>query len=284
MTCWSAMLSVVLACAPAFAVAEGPTVLVWTGDGDGVTFDSAANWSGTPDSGSIDLTNLTEWFVVDDVTAQIGGRSGTSTLNFTGAGGLNMRAGRLMRGAANQAIEAGYVLVQGGIIDRQWISNSSVRLEDTGHVVFSGSADPVPNGTTIDLGSKQCTVEFLGETPSAFQSEHISKFRVNGASAIVNLNIEVVAANEGIGCIVSVLPDLCPGDISGDLVVDGNDLAVLLGSWGTNGEDGSDLTGDNLVDGQDLTVLLGSWGECDTGPDLPDCGSPKHCEVLYPDP
>jgi hypothetical protein len=113
---------------------------------------------------------------------------------------------------------------------------------------------------------------------------HVTKFRVNGSSAIVNLNILVVSSNEGSGCTVSVLPGICPGDINGDLHVDGLDLATLLGMWGTTGADGSDLSGDRLVDGQDLTLLLGSWGECDTGDVVPECGSPKHCSILYPDP
>lgn len=48
------------------------------------------------------------------------------------------------------------------------------------------------------------------------------------------------------------------GDINADGTVDGADLAILLGSWGTaNGA--ADLNGDGVVDGADLAVLLGSW-------------------------
>ncbi|MCH2144501.1 MAG: right-handed parallel beta-helix repeat-containing protein [Phycisphaerales bacterium] len=56
----------------------------------------------------------------------------------------------------------------------------------------------------------------------------------------------------------------CPGDISGDGVVDGADLTVLLGQWGACSkiECPGDLTGDGQVDGADLTVLLGEWGPC----------------------
>ena len=39
--------------------------------------------------------------------------------------------------------------------------------------------------------------------------------------------------------------------------VDGGDLAILLGSWGTSGP--GDLDGDGDVDGSDLAVLLGAW-------------------------
>lgn len=46
----------------------------------------------------------------------------------------------------------------------------------------------------------------------------------------------------------SVTPP-CPWDLSGDGVVDGADLGILLGGWG-------------VFDGADLGQLLGSWGPC----------------------
>lgn len=55
-------------------------------------------------------------------------------------------------------------------------------------------------------------------------------------------------------------PTPCPGDIDGGGVVDGADLGVLLGSWGSGGP--ADLDGSGTVDGADLGLLLGSWGSC----------------------
>lgn len=52
----------------------------------------------------------------------------------------------------------------------------------------------------------------------------------------------------------------CLGDINGDGVVDGADLASMLSQWGGPGT--GDLNGDGTVDGQDLANLLGSWGDC----------------------
>lgn len=49
------------------------------------------------------------------------------------------------------------------------------------------------------------------------------------------------------------------GDLNGDLLVDGADLAVLLGSWGYCPECPADINGDDFVDGADLAQLLGSW-------------------------
>jgi hypothetical protein len=52
-------------------------------------------------------------------------------------------------------------------------------------------------------------------------------------------------------------PDPVPADLNGDGSVDAADLALLLGSWGTSG---NDLTGDGIVDASDLAILLGAWG------------------------
>ena len=53
----------------------------------------------------------------------------------------------------------------------------------------------------------------------------------------------------------------CPGDISGDGIVDGGDLTYLLSAWGTN-DPVVDVNDDGIVDGNDLTIILASWGPC----------------------
>lgn len=52
-----------------------------------------------------------------------------------------------------------------------------------------------------------------------------------------------------------------PGDIDGDGVVNGLDLAILLGNWGDGKESGgaSDLNDDGVTDAADLTILLSNW-------------------------
>jgi len=49
-----------------------------------------------------------------------------------------------------------------------------------------------------------------------------------------------------------------PADLNGDGVVDGADLGLLLGQWGSDGP--ADLNDDGVVDGADLGLLLGAWG------------------------
>ena len=51
----------------------------------------------------------------------------------------------------------------------------------------------------------------------------------------------------------------CPTDINGDGMVDGVDLAEVLGAWGS-GAGAADINQDGLVDGTDLALLLGDWG------------------------
>ncbi len=59
-------------------------------------------------------------------------------------------------------------------------------------------------------------------------------------------------------------PD-CPGDLTGDGMVGGADLGVLLSEWGDclDPDDcPADLDGDGAVGGADLGILLSAWGEC----------------------
>lgn len=62
------------------------------------------------------------------------------------------------------------------------------------------------------------------------------------------------------------VPDSCEciTDFNGDGVTNGEDLAVLLNSWGTSGDPGSgtDIDNDGTVGGADLSRLLGAWGAC----------------------
>lgn len=50
-----------------------------------------------------------------------------------------------------------------------------------------------------------------------------------------------------------------PGDLNGDGVVNGVDLAVVLASWGAANGSPADLNGDGQVNGIDLASLLASW-------------------------
>jgi len=63
----------------------------------------------------------------------------------------------------------------------------------------------------------------------------------------------------GLHYLVSASCAARPGDLDGDGVVGGADLARLLAAWGNAGGP-EDLDGDGVVGGADLTVLLANWG------------------------
>jgi hypothetical protein len=50
------------------------------------------------------------------------------------------------------------------------------------------------------------------------------------------------------------------GDFSGDGIVNGIDLGILLGDWGTDCR--GDLDHDGTIGDDDLDLLLGAWGRC----------------------
>ena len=54
----------------------------------------------------------------------------------------------------------------------------------------------------------------------------------------------------------------CAADLDGDGLVEGSDLGIMLGSWGSCSGCAADLDGDGLVEGSDLGIMLGSWGAC----------------------
>ena len=74
----------------------------------------------------------------------------------------------------------------------------------------------------------------------------------------------VVAVDNGRFGFLKIAPFLDSegtGDLDGNGCVDGGDLTMLLGSWGTV-DAGVDLDGDGFIDGSDLARLLGEWTGC----------------------
>ncbi|MDZ4753659.1 MAG: hypothetical protein SGJ11_04095 [Phycisphaerae bacterium] len=61
--------------------------------------------------------------------------------------------------------------------------------------------------------------------------------------------------------LVSIGHGLCDTDLDGSDSVDGADLAILLGSWGTNATL-ADIDHNGVIDAADLAALLGAWGAC----------------------
>jgi hypothetical protein len=100
---------------------------------------------------------------------------------------------------------------------------------------------------------------FLSISSLTFVEQQAGQFPsfVTKENALVPLGLAraprlVVEAREGSPCIAA--------DLDCDGAVNGIDLGILLGNWGTCGDCAADLTGDGDVNGIDLGVLLGNWG------------------------
>ncbi len=52
--------------------------------------------------------------------------------------------------------------------------------------------------------------------------------------------------------------ELRPGDLNGDQLVNGQDLAFLLSAWATTSGP-ADINLDGIVNGNDLAALLSNW-------------------------
>ena len=57
------------------------------------------------------------------------------------------------------------------------------------------------------------------------------------------------------------------GDISFDGIVDGQDITIMLSTWGVCDSDDpldclADFDGNGIVNGADLTTILSNWGVC----------------------
>lgn len=76
-----------------------------------------------------------------------------------------------------------------------------------------------------------------------------------------NISWDAVCASVALETCGDPCGGFCLGDLNDDAVVDGADLAFMLGSWSQGGC--ADLDGNGIVNGADLTLLLGSWGSCD---------------------
>lgn len=85
---------------------------------------------------------------------------------------------------------------------------------------------------------------------------HVSDVDLQDHAPVLAFAIVVTNA---CGASTSAPATLAVPDFNGDGYVDGTDLAMVLGGWGTPS---ADLSEDGTTDGVDLAILLGTWGDC----------------------
>lgn len=86
----------------------------------------------------------------------------------------------------------------------------------------------------------------------------------DGPSLLVGGDFDKAPSTDSLLARLVLCPTECTADLSGDRLVDGADIAVLLGQWGapSPGGQSADLNQDGAVDGVDIALVLWSWGEC----------------------
>lgn len=143
--------------------------------------------------------------------------------------------------AAN--VSGGEFGLNGGTAIMAWDANNGLRIiAKTGDTSFTGTA-----ANQISL---------IGGTGNNGNGHNIG---INASGKLVLRVADTVSAIYNISTIELSAASNCPADVTGDDVVDGADLAALLGSWGTAG---NDINGDGIVDGADLAQMLTAWGNC----------------------
>jgi hypothetical protein len=123
----------------------------------------------------------------------------------------------------------------------------------------------MPVSISNNGGATWILLENVAENAGAWVERSFRVADFVAPSANVRLRFE--ARDLGTGSLVEagvdfvrVATQACPpvaGDLDGDGVVGGGDLAVMLGAWGGAGP--ADLDGDGSVGAGDLAVLLGLW-------------------------
>lgn len=100
-----------------------------------------------------------------------------------------------------------------------------------------------------------------GEVLSSFDFANIAG-NAEGVTIAPDGTVYVVGENPSLYVLTPIRTPPCLADLTGDGAVNGADLTVLLGSWGSCDGCPADLDGDGAVSAADLTILLGAWGAC----------------------
>ena len=184
-----------------------PQTLTWTGLGaDPTDFADLDNWAGTPTGGVININSLVDNYVVSDAAAAI---AGVAALALEG-GSLTVDDGSvtLTGGAAGLGKTSGTSGVVGmggnGAATVQFLADVATTLDGSAVLTLNGGGNPV-NLSTIDFTSFDSVLNFLAETPADFETEHLSKITVNGAPAVIGVNLSVTPFNGEAGSQVQAL-------------------------------------------------------------------------------
>jgi choice-of-anchor B domain-containing protein len=146
-----------------------------------------------------------------------------------------------------------------------WYDNSSsnnTEFDDPFVVEISGNSGASWTSLlTVAIGSSAQT----GWTESSFLvSDYVtltSGLRMRFTASDNDPGSVVEAGVDGFRIQQLSCSDACPipTDFNCDGFVNGIDLSLVLGNWGSNGQSGGDTNGDGNVNGQDIAAVLATW-------------------------
>lgn len=207
------MRSVIYASLFALLAAPASADIVWTGAVSNDIFDEA-NW---------DLTNSTVTIVdpnvsIDDDILIMNAASPVELTDITGQGRFQIGNGYTLAvdasvlntvnndgvgGAPGASLGPNVIVRNGGSFNTFFIANHTILDITSGcSATFGGGATPI-NASAVHL-TAGATLAFTDETPAAYISEHLNKTTVDGAPAVVDVNVQVVS-DGAVGCIVTVI-------------------------------------------------------------------------------
>ena len=151
----------------------------------------------------------------------------------------------------------------------------------TGGYVYRGCAIPGLEGTYFYADYSSTNIWSLKWNGGAGYTNFLNRNELEtsaGGYGVDNISSfgedfygEIYIIDQSGGEVFKIIPaegetDCTPplvGDVNGDCTVDGSDLALVLGFWGSS-DGNADVDGSGTVGGEDLTLVLGSWGRtCD---------------------
>lgn len=120
---------------------------------------------------------------------------------------------------------------------------------------FGSPVAVTANGVQVTTFRFKVRTNFAG--PSTIEIVPTLTIRSRADSAVYDGQVPGLdVIGDLIPAVITIAPPVF-GDLDGDRLVNGRDLATLLGQWGSAGS--GDLSGNGVVGGEDLAYLLAAW-------------------------
>lgn len=142
-----------------------------------------------------------------------------------------------------------------------FVSTSAMAINDAGTVLATMKT---AGGSTLHALWKGSSVIPISELAAFAPDAYVwSLVGINNAGEISALMVKTPLTGGTSDSVGLLMPNPLSADLDCDGVVDGVDLAAVLGAWGPCAPFvpcGADIDHDGVVDAADLAILLGAWG------------------------